>query len=181
MNRKQGIIIVVLLALIATAGVLASRLNSPLISSVPGGDNNNNQGSIISQNNQGNTVNTNSLTVGEFAAAKTERNQAYTETKQTLENVMKDQTVSEQTRQDAESSYLEITLNNEYESKVELALKAIGYQDAVCVISDDKVNVFIKAGTLVKDGVLDEKQAREIKNEVVRITKLVDIFIQVKA
>ena len=176
MNRKQGIIIVVLLALIATAGVLASRLNSPLISSVTGGDSNGNQGSIISQNNQGNTVDTNSLTVGPFAAAKTARNQAYTQNIQQLNNIIKDQSVSEQTKQEAQDSYLQITLNNEYESKVELALKAIGYQDAVCIIDNDTVNVIIKA-----DSPLDEKAAREIKNEVVRITKLVDIFIQVKA
>lgn len=167
MNRKQGIIIVVLLALIATAGVLASRLNSPLINVADTGEA---QNPVLSFNNDDSNLKTEY-----FAEAKTERGKVYAETMQTLKSVMEDTSVSEETRKDAETKYLDITMNNNYESKVELALKAKGYQDVVCVISQDTVNITIKA-----DDELDEKAAREIKNEVVRITNLVDIVIAVR-
>ena len=166
MNRKQGIIIVVLLALIATAGVLASRLNSPLLV----GEASNEQNSVLSFKEEDSNLKTEY-----FAQAKTERSKAYADTMQILKSVMQDTSVSMETRQEAENKYLDITMNNNYESKVELALKAKGYEDVVCIIQNDKVNITIKSNDF-----LDEKEAREIKNEVVRITNLVDIVIDVK-
>ena len=165
MNRKQGIIIVVLLALIATAGVLASRLNSPILNGV-----------AYSPDDQPSfNVEDSNLKTEYFAEAKTERSKTYTDTMQVLRSVMEDESVSEETRREAENKYLDITMNNNYESKVELALKAKGYEDVVCIISNDKVNITIKS-----DDALDEREAREIKNEVVRITNLVDIVIAVR-
>jgi len=163
MNRKQGIIIVVLLALIATAGVLASRLNSPLLNGVTYSPDD--QPSFNAEDSN--------LKTEYFAAEKTERTKTYTETMQMLKSVIEDESISEETRKDAENKYVDITMNNNYESKVELALKAKGYEDVVCIISNDKVNIIIKS-----DDILSEKEAREIKNEVVRITSLVDIAIE---
>ncbi len=172
MNRKQGIIIVVLLALIATAGVLASRLNTPLNVA----ENKDAQNPVVSfDGDNGNIKDDDSNLKAEyFAAAKTERSQKFSETIQTLKVVMEDKNISEETRKDAESKYLDITMNNNYESKVELSLKARGYQDVVCVIDNDRVNVIIKS-----DEPLDEKTAREIKTEIVRITNLVDVTMEV--
>ncbi len=173
MNRKQGIIIVILLALIVTAGVMASRFNSPLLpiigqkeppTSVPYSDTENN---LKSESDN--------LQVGSFASVKTERSQTFAKTVQSLKNMMQDKDISEETKKEAESKYLDVTLSSEYESKVEIALKAKGYEDVVCIIQNQRAMVVIKS----KEA-LDEKSAREIKNEVARITKIVDIDIEVK-
>ena len=175
MNRKQGIIIVVLLALIATAGVLASRLNSPLLNVSGSGGSDAKNPVVSSYDPNGNVIDESSLKTDSFAQAKADRSQQYNDTIQSLKAVMQDKNVSADTKQQAEATYLDITMNNNYESKVELALKAKGYQDVVCIIENDKVNVTIKSADP-----LDETAAREIKNDIVRITNLVDIVISVQ-
>lgn len=164
MNRKQAIIIVALLALIVCAGVLATRLNSPLY--VNGTD------STVSFNTK---KTNNSTTTDFFAEAKLTRDQQNNQTLQTLKALIDDNNVSKENKADAEKKYTKLALDTNNEQKVETALKAKGYEEAICQINDDKVTLIVKG----KDKLTD-KETREIKNEVLKITKLSNVDIECK-
>lgn len=167
MNKKQGVIIVVLLALIVTTGILATRLNNPLTF----GENDKSGKSIVSFNNNEKTTSSANF----FTEANIERKQKRNIATENLKSLIDNKNTSKETKADAEKKYLALTMSTEYESKVELALKAKGYDEAICMIDENKAKVIVKSNEKLTD-----KQAREIKNEVMRIAKISDVEIESK-
>lgn len=164
MNKKQAVIIVVLLALIVCMGVAATKFQSPLY--VNGTDSGNK--SAISLNNQKKT----SAKADFFTEARLTRDNENNQYLQNLKAMIDDKNVSKEKKSDAESKYLKFSTDVSNEGKIETALKSKGYEDAICQITNDKVSIIIKG----KDKVTDQ-QAREIKNEVVKISKLNQVEI----
>lgn len=171
MNKKQAVIIVTLLALIVCAGVLATKLNSPLY--VNGADSSTSSGSsTVSLNNSTNQNDKSQF----FAETKLTRDQKNAETLQTLKTLIDDQNVSKQDRDDAAKKYTELAMNTNYESKIEATLKSKGYEDAICSIENgNKARIIVKG----KDKLTD-KDTREIKDVVMGIAKIQDVEIEVK-
>ena len=166
MNKKQGVVIITLLALIVCAGVLATRLRSPLY--VNGSD----TSGTNTISNQSNNATTNS---DYFAETKLTRDKKDTETLQTLKLLMDDTNVSKENRDDAAKKYTILAMNNNYESKIETTLKSKGYEEVICSVEDNKARIIIKGKTSLTD-----KETREIKDVVLSISKLKSVEIEVK-
>jgi stage III sporulation protein AH len=167
MNKKQGIIIVTLLALIVCAGVLATKLNSPLY--VNGSSSSGT--STVSFNNSTNKNSTTDF----FADTKLSRDQSDAQTLQTLKALIDDKNVSTVNRNDAAQKYTKIAMDSNYEDKIESTLKSKGFDDTVCSIEDTKARVIIKSSKALTD-----KQTRDIKNVVVSIANINDVEIETK-
>lgn len=165
MNKKQGVIIVTLLALIVCAGVLATRLRSPLY--VNGVSKSSNadieKGSDTSKGSE------------YFEETKLTRDKKDADTLQTLKALADDKNVSQENRDDAAKKYTQLAMNNSYESKIETTLKGKGYEDVICSVEDNSVRIIIKG----KDKLTD-KETREIKDVVLNISKFRNVEIEVK-
>lgn len=168
MNKKQAVIIGTLLALIVCAGVLATKLNSPLY--VNGGDSGSKQ-STVSFNNNDKKNNKSQF----FDETKLTRDQKNAQTLQTLKTLIDDKNVSKENRDEAAKRYTEIAMNTNYESKIEATLKGKGYEDVICSIEDNKARVIVKG----KDKLTD-KDTRDIKNVVMGIAKIQEVEIETK-
>jgi stage III sporulation protein AH len=168
MNKKQAIIIVTLLALIVCAGVLATKLNSPLYVNGSGSSGT----STVSFNN---STNQSKSTTDFFADTKLSRDQKDAQTLQTLKALIDDKNVSTVNRDDAAQKYTKIAMDSNYEDKIESTLKSKGFDNAVCSIEDTTARVIVKSST-----VLTDKQTRDIKNVVVSIAKINDVEIETK-
>jgi len=168
MNKKQAVIIGTLLVLIICAGVLATKLNSPLY--VNGADSGNTN-STVSFNN---TEKKNSQSQF-FDETKLTRDQKNASTLQTLKTLIDDKNVSKENRDEAAKQYTQLAMNTNYESKIETTLKGKGYDDVICSIEDNKARVIVKG----KDKLTD-KDTREIKNVVMGIAKIQEVEIETK-
>lgn len=168
MNKKQAVIIGALLTLIICAGVLATKLNSPLY--VNGGDSSSKQ-SAVSFNNNDKKSNKSQF----FDETKLTRDQKNAQTLQTLKTLIDDKNISKENRDEATKKYTELAMNTNYESKIETTLKGKGYEDAICSIEDNKARVIVKG----KDKLTD-KDTREIKNVVMGIAKIQEVEIEIK-
>jgi stage III sporulation protein AH len=168
MNKKQAVIIGTLLVLIVCAGVLATKLNSPLY--VNGGDSGKTN-STISFNSNDNKSSQSQF----FDETKLTRDQKNATTLQTLKTLIDDKNVSKENRDEAAKQYTQLAMNTNYESKIEATLKGKGYQDVICSIEDNKARVIVKG----KDKLTD-KDTREIKNVVLGIAKIQEVEITTK-
>lgn len=168
MNKKQGIIIATLLALIVCAGVLATKLNNPLYVN---GDNSSGNSSAVSFNN---TEKKNSKTTF-FDESRLTRDNRNAQTLQTLKTLIDDKNISKENRDEATQKYTALAMSTNYESKIETTLKSKGYDDVICSIVDSKATIIVKA----KDKLTD-KDTRDIKNVVMGIAKIQDVEIEVK-
>lgn len=167
MNKKQGIIIVTLLVLIVLAGVLATRLNGNQFY-VADNDGGKSTSSSISNNK--------ATTSSEyFAELKISRDQSNAQNLQTFKTMIDDKNVSDTSRKDAEKKYETMAMAISYEKKIEMDLKVKGYNDTLCSITDNKVTVSISTKEQLTD-----KQVREIKDVVMKVSNIKDVDIQVK-
>lgn len=167
MNKKQGIIIATLLALIVCAGVLATKLNNPLY--VNGDDSG--KGNAASFTNSDKKNSKSSF----FEETRLNRDHKDAQTLQTLKNFIDDKNISKENRDDASKKYTDLAMSTNYESKIETTLKGKGYEDVICSIEDSKARVIVKG----KDKLTD-KDTRDIKNVVMGIAKIQDVEIEIK-
>lgn len=168
MNKKQAVIITTLLALIVCMGLLATWLNNPLYVQ-EGGDK-----PAISFKNVGNKkkeVETGNY----FAEAKLVRDNKHNSTLQNFKSIMEDKNISQEQRDKTADKYASLALAVSQENKIELTLQAKGYEDAVCLIGDNKVNVIVKSKEKLTD-----KQSKEIQSVVVNECKIKDVEIHTK-
>ena len=171
MNRKQAVIIVALLILIVCAGVLATRVQSPLyVSDTDLVDSSNNTNSSTPSN----STNKTSGKQDYFAEAKLTRDKTSEETVANLKEIIDDKNATAQNKESAQQESISIALEQQNEMKVENMLKGKGYKDALCTINSDKVNVVVK-GNSAK---LSDEQQRQIRDVVLNVTKIRNIEIQ---
>ncbi len=99
-----------------------------------------------------------------LATAKLNREQSRSKSKEALLNVINDETVSEDAKTEAVSSYVALTDNIEKETAAETVLTAKGYDDAIVTVNDDTVDV-----TLSVDSLSDTERA-QIEDVITRKT-----------
>lgn len=175
MNKKQAVIIVALLVLIVCAGVLATKVQSPLY--VSDTDFVDNSAKNSTEGNVSNSTNSTSKTNSKqdyFAEARLTREKTSQETIATLKEIIDDKNASQQNKQNAEQESISITLAEQNAMKVENMLKGKGFKDALCTINGSKVNVVVKS-TVDK---LTDIQQREIRDAVLNVTGIRNIEIQ---
>ena len=169
MNKKQSGIIVTLVVLIVFAGYLATKVNGPLY--VNDNDFSNEKSAISLKNTK--TASTDSTY---FEEAKLSRDQDNDKTLQTIKTLIDDTNTPKDQKTVAAKQYLNISMASQNESDIELALKAQGFEDSMCSIVNDKVQVVIKTDKKQ----LTEEQLRNIKDIVMSKTKLEKIEVKIK-
>lgn len=169
MNKKQGVIIVVLLALIVCAGVLATKLNSDL-DYVAGNDIGNGK-STISFNDSKTSSAENSF----FKESQIIRDNNAAQALQSLKALIDDEKTSKEDRAELSKKYTNLALASSNQSQIETLLKSKGYEDALCYVQDSKVTVIIKTAEK-----LTEAQQKQIQDVVMDVTHIRDVEIQLK-
>lgn len=169
MNKKQAFIIATLLVLIVCAGILATKVNSPLYVN---GNDLGGQKSTFSLNNNSKTSNSKA---DFFVEQKSNRERTNATTLANLKALIDDQNASKDQKDAASKKYTTVTMAFQNEQKIEASLKAKNYEEAVCTINDDKVSVIVKSKEKLTD-----KQAKQIQDVVIGITKIKDVEIDYK-
>jgi stage III sporulation protein AH len=166
MNKKQSGIIVTLVVLIVFAGYLATKVNGPLY--VNDGDFGKEKSAIsLKESKTSSTY---------FAEAKLSRDQENSRTLQTIKALIDDVNVPKEQKATAADQYLSISMATQNETDIELALKAQGFNEALCSIVDDKVQIIVKSTK--KE--LSKEELSKIQDAVMSKTKLEKIEVQVK-
>ena len=166
MNKKQSGIIVTLVVLIVFAGYLATKVNGPLY--VNDGDFINEKSAIsLKENKSSSTF---------FTEAVLTRNQDNARTLQTIKALMDDVNTPKDQKATAADQYLAVATATQNESDIELALKAQGFEESLCSILDDKVEIFVKSDK--KE--LSQEELRGIQEAVMSKTNLENIEVKIK-
>ena len=166
MNKRQSGIIVTLLVLIVFAGYLATKVNGPLY--VNDGDFNSEKNAI--------SLNEKKSSSTYFEEAILSRNQESARTLQVIKSLMDDVNTPKEQKATASEQYLNIAMTTQNETDIELALKAKGFDETLCSIVNDKVQVLVR--TDKKE--LTSEEIRNIQNIVMSKTKLEKIEISIK-
>ncbi|KYH29815.1 MULTISPECIES: SpoIIIAH-like family protein [Clostridium] len=169
MNKKQGVIIVVLLALIVCAGVLATKLNADL-DYVAGNDITNGKDAISFNDASKNTSGSNY-----FEEAQIIRDNNAAQALQNLKALIDDEHTSKEDRAELSKKYTNLALATTNQSQIETILKSKGYEDVLCYVQDNKVTVIIKSSKK-----LSESQQKQIQDVVMDVTQIRDVEIQLK-
>ena len=168
MNKKQAGVILALLALNICAGVLAAKVNSSMqdLGTI----------SIVDEDNNA-TVNNQKGEVGYdfFYEAKTTRDKKSAETLEHLAEIIDNENVSQLDRDTAAKQKIALVMDQENETKIELALKGKGFEDILCLIENDKARIFVKNAEE-----LTENQVKQIQEVVVSVAKIKNIEIELK-
>ncbi|MGV8982389.1 SpoIIIAH-like family protein [Clostridium sp.] len=166
MNKKQSGIIVTLVVLIVVAGYLATKVNGPLY--VNDADFGNDKSAIsLKQSKSSSTYFTEAILI---------RNQDNARTLQTIKALIDDKNTTAEQKDAANAQYLSIAVATQNESDIELAIKAQGFEEALCSIVDDKVDILVK--TAKKE--LSQEELRGIQDVVMSKTKLENIVVSIK-
>lgn len=166
MTRKQFGIIFTLLALIVCVGVLAARVNGSLPES-PGDLN-----PTIKLTDDDSDVN-----ADYFYDQRNEKDQVDAATKDSLKQIMDNTNSTAEAKETASKQYSTLVMSQNYASTIELEIKGKGFEDALCLIQGDgkKATVVVKS----KEE-LNQKQANEILQTVMNVSKIKDVKIESK-
>lgn len=171
MTKKQFGIIFTLMALIVCVGVLSMKLN----------ENGYNDPTSLEAVLKQNTDNTKTDAATEETLSTTEYFYSMRLTKEQqdekyvddMKAITEDANASQESKDIANNALVEKTKMKDQESRVESEIRNKGYEDALCMINDNKtVKVYVKV-----DEVLSEENSAVIKKIVEDITTLTDVDI----
>ncbi len=170
MNKKQAGVILALLALIVCAGVLAAKVNSSMkdlgtISMTTGDD-------VTISNNK--DAKENEIGYDFFYEAKSIRDKKSSETLEHLAEVIDNENISQLDRDTAAKQKIALVMDQENETKIELALKGKGFEEILCLIENDKARVFVKGQEL------SENQRKQIQEVVMSVAKIKNVEIELR-
>lgn len=177
MTKKQCGIIFTLLALILCTGVLAAKLNngglndptdlSQVLSSETITQDNSqieNESDIETLNNQ-----------NYFYEARSEREQKDSATIQSLNAIIADSNTSKEQKDEATKELTKKTMVKDNEGRIELNIKNKGFEDALCMLEDNKATIIVKSSTGIEES--DSVAIQEIVQDVSNIK---DVIIEVQ-
>ena len=167
MNKKQAGVILALLALIVCAGVLAAKVNSSM----------KDLGTISITDYQDDKVKVDKEEIGYdfFYEAKSIRDKKSSETLEYLAEIINNDKVSQLDRDTAAKQKIALVMDQENETNIELALKAKGFEEILCLIENDKARIFVK-----NSSDLTENQRKQIQEVVMSVAKIKNVEIELK-
>ncbi|WP_171011334.1 SpoIIIAH-like family protein [Haloimpatiens lingqiaonensis] len=169
MNKKQAIIIATLLVLIVCLGMVATKVNTSVISK--SGGKTGEKSAISFNNNQKEESKSNYFT--ESKMLKEERT---IQTLEELKSIIDDEKIDKEQKSKVIEEFKNISTNADKENKIEIALKGKGFEDVVCMIEkNNKVRVIVKSSKKLSD-----KQAKEIQDVVMSVTGSNNVEIENK-
>ena len=129
MNKKQAGVILALLALIVCAGVLAAKVNSSM----------QDLGTVSITDSGDDAANINNSKQDEigydfFYEAKSVRDKKSAETLEYLAEIIDSENVSQMDRDTAAKQKMALVMDQENETKIELALKGKGFEEILCLL-----------------------------------------------
>lgn len=171
MNKKQAGVILALLALIVCAGVLAAKVNSSMqdLGTVSITDNDNGA-TLINKTSKGNDVG-----YDFFYEAKSVRDKKSSETLEYLAEIIDNENISQLDRDTAAKQKIALVMDQENETKIELALKGKGFEEILCLIENDKARIFVKNTEEITDS-----QRKQIQEVVMSVAKIKNVEIELK-
>ncbi|WP_244835356.1 SpoIIIAH-like family protein [Clostridium sp. BJN0001] len=172
MTKKQCGIILTLLGLILCVGILSVKLNNGGLN-----DPEDLSAAIVDQNvSDGGEDETEALSQNDaFYDSRSSRDQNDSTTIQTLKAIIADSNISEEKKNEATSELTKKTVARDNENRIELNIKNKGYEDALCMLEDNKATVIVKSSDE-----LSEKDSVAIQEIVQDVSKIKDVIIQVK-
>ncbi|HCW52948.1 SpoIIIAH-like family protein [Clostridium sp. SM-530-WT-3G] len=183
MTKKQCGIIFTLLALILCTGMLAAKLNNgglndptDLSQVISSSDTSNSSGIDINAN--ANTSNENTAAVSQqnyFYDSRSAREQQDSATIQSLNAIIADNNTSKEQKDAATKELTKKTMVKDNEARIELNVKNKGFEDAFCMLEDNKATVIVKSSTGIEDA--DSVAIQEIVQDVSNIK---DVIIEVQ-
>lgn len=174
MTKKQCGIIFTLLALILCVGMLAAKLNNgglndPTdLSQVLSSEN-------INKGDNGEAKETSAKTTNFFYDSRSEREQQDSSTIQSLKAIISDANTSQDKKDDATAKLTEKTMMKDNEGRIELSIKNKGYEDALCMLDENKATVIVKS-----DKAISEKDSIAIQEIVQNVSDIKDVIIEVQ-
>ncbi|MDD7793939.1 SpoIIIAH-like family protein [Clostridium sp. 'White wine YQ'] len=168
MTKKQFGIIFTLLALIVCVGVLAAKVNGSLPDSPTA------LNPTINTNNEDKDKDATKAN-DYFYDQRNQKEQIDSTTIDSLNKVIDNPNTPKEEKDEASKQLSTLVMSKNYASKIELAVKGKGYEDALCSIDGNKAKVTVKS----KDE-LSQKQANEILEAVINISNIKDVSIEVK-
>lgn len=174
MTKKQCGIIFTLLALILCVGMLAAKLNNgglndPTdLSQVLSSEN-------ISKKETGEATETSAKTVNYFYDSKSEREQKDSSTIESLKAIISDDNTSQNQKDEATEKLTQKTMLKDNEGRIELSIKNKGYEDALCMLDENKATVIIKS-----EKAISENDSVAIQEIVQNISNIKDVIIEVQ-
>lgn len=167
MNKKQAGIILTLLALIVCASILSVKLNGKL------DDGTSNLSETIAFNKDNKKEDDSKKDY--FYEARNTREQSTATTIEALKQISDNKNETKENKADASKKLTAMTMAKNNQTKIELEVKAKGFDDALCFIDNSKVKVIVKS----KDE-LTEKQSIQIQDIVKNITGNSNVMIERK-
>ena len=158
MNKKQAGVLLTLLALIICAGILAMKVNSSM----------QDLGTISITDNDDEVIDF-------FYEAKSVRDKKSSETLEYLAEIIDNDKISQLDRDTDAKQKIALVMDQENETKIELALKGKGFEEILCLIENDKARIFIK-----NEGELTESQRKQIQEVVMSVAKIKNVEIELK-
>jgi stage III sporulation protein AH len=169
MTKKQCGIIFTLLALILCVGVLAAKLNN-------GGLNDPTDLSQVLSTEKVNNQDAEALSQQNyFYDSRSSREQQDSATIQTLNSIISDANTSKEQKDAATQELTQKTMVKDNESRIELSIKNKGYDDALCMLDNNKATVIVKSATALQDS-----ETVAIQEIVQDISKIKDVIIEVQ-
>jgi stage III sporulation protein AH len=170
MTKKQCGIIFTLLALILCVGMLAAKLNK-------GGLNDPTDLSQVLSTDKANTEQDAQALNQEnyFFNARSDRETNDSKTIQGLNQIISDSNTSKEDKATATKELTQKTMAKDSEGRIELSIKNKGYEDALCMLDNNKATVIVKS-----PNELQESETVAIQEIVQDISKIKDVIIQVQ-
>jgi len=166
MNKKQAIIILTLLALIVCAGVYAAKINGDNLY-VNGDD---------TTGEKASSINTDKSTATLFEEARLTRTKANNEATATLQAIIDDKNSPVDKVTEAKAKRATLALESKCCTDIEAQLKLKGFEDAVCNINNNTVELMVKS----KNIQLTDNQKKDIESVVLSVSKIKNIKLDVK-
>ena len=110
-----------------------------------------------------------------FYNLRTQRAQSDAKTKEEMQAIIDNANSDQEAKDIANNSLIQKVELQEKESRVEMGVKNKGYEDAICMINNDKVTLYVK----VNDDFTTEERA-VLQQLVEDVTSLTDIQIETR-
>lgn len=156
--KKKTIIILTLIVLLVAAGYVSTKYGNVLRA------NTTKTSTSTGSGKSGGTKDVTQTASGYFIDAKLDKDNERTALKQTLTELIDDKSTTASSRKKAEDEIMDMVKRSETEMITENLIKSKDFDDAVVFISDNSVNVTVRAKDLKSD------QVGVIKNIVCRQT-----------
>lgn len=158
-SKKQNIVIAVLIVLIVCAAWFSRVFNDKA-------------GDVNTISKEGNEVKTSENFFAEGRMGKENTRSAST---QEYEKIINDETQPKDIKESATVKLMELYNNGTKENEIETLVKQRGYEDALCFIVDNGVEITVKS-----EEAITAEEANKIKDVIVRVTSIAPSNIVVR-